>query len=164
VASDATAPVRGRRSEEVVVRIDEDTGRRLLAEADHGVLSTVHPSRGIDAVPVVFALDGDHLAVPVDRVKPKSAGRLQRERNLEHDPRAALLVDRWDADDWSALWWVRARLRWNSTPGADVESRLADHLADRYAQYVDRPFDRLLVFDVHAVTGWSASERPTHAH
>lgn len=143
------------------MKIDEDTARRLLAEAEHGVLSTVHASRGVDAVPVVFVLDADRLAVPVDRVKPKSVARLQRERNLELDPRATLLVDHWDRDDWSALWWVRAELRWNDVTDAEQESRLADLLAHRYGQYADHPFDRLLVFDVHAITGWSASHRPT---
>lgn len=143
------------------MKIDEVAARELLTDADHGVLSTAHTSRGVDAVPVVFALHDGHLAVPVDRVKPKAGGRLQRERNLELDPRAALLVDHWDAEDWSALWWVRAELRWDSAPPAELATELAERLARKHRQYADRPFDRLLVFEVHAVTGWTASERPT---
>ena len=41
-----------------------------------------------------------YVGVPIDQVKPKSSSRLQRERNLEADPRAALLVEHWNRDDW----------------------------------------------------------------
>ena len=94
------------------MRLAEDEARARLAAHDHGVLCTVHAERGVDAVPVVYAVDDDgFVGVPVDRVKPKASSRLQRERNLEADPRATLLVDHWDRDDWSRLWWVRAELR-----------------------------------------------------
>lgn len=68
------------------MRLASPQARQRLAAADHGVLCTVHHERGADAVPVVFAVIGDHLAVPIDRVKPKSTVRLQRERNLATDP------------------------------------------------------------------------------
>ncbi|CCI52929.1 MAG: pyridoxamine 5'-phosphate oxidase family protein [Tetrasphaera jenkinsii] len=74
------------------MRLAEDEARRRLAAYDHGVLGTTHRDRGADLVPVVFAIDGDHVAIPIDTVKPKSAGRLQRERNLAADPRATLLI------------------------------------------------------------------------
>lgn len=129
-----------------------------LVGGDHGVLSTLHPVRGVDAVPVVYALSPDgFVGIPVDRVKPKSSTRLQRVRNLEHDPRATLLVDHWDADDWTQLWWVRAALLWDADPPAEVEEALAALLADKYPQYADRPFERVLVFSVTGVSGWSAS-------
>src|SRR4029453_5613504 len=99
--------------------------RARLAAHDHGVLCTVHAERGVDAVPVVYAIDGDYLGVPVDRVKPKASTRLQRERNLEADPRATLLVDHWDPGDWSRLWWVRAELRWQGDADAGRVAALA---------------------------------------
>lgn len=130
---------------------------RLVAH-DHGVLCTVHAGRGVDAVPVVYAVDGDsYVGVPVDLVKPKSSLRLQRERNLEADPRATLLVDQWDGDDWSRLWWVRAELRWQGSGAAALEESLANGLAQRYPQYRDRPFARILVLRIVAVSGWAAS-------
>src|SRR5688500_8400451 len=126
------------------MRLAEDDARARLAAHDHGVLCTVHAERGVDAVPVVYAVDADgYLGVPVDRVKPKAAGRLQRERNLEADPRATLLVEHWDPADWSRLWWVRAELR--SETDTAREAALATRLADRYPQYRDQPFDRVLV-------------------
>ena len=112
--------------------------------------------RGVDAVPVVYAVDGGYVGVPIDRVKPKVSSRLQRERNLEADPRAMLLIDHWDRDDWSRLWWVRAQLRWE-----DVAARaaaLAGRLGERYRQYRDQPFDRVLVLRIARVTGWAAAE------
>ena len=139
------------------MRLAEDEARARLAAHDHGVLSTLHAERGVDAVPVVYVVDGDgFVGVPVDRVKPKASARLQRERNLEADPRATLLVDHWDRDDWSRLWWVRAELRWQSDAGDARAAALSGRLAERYAQYRDQPFDRVLVLRVVGVTGWAA--------
>lgn len=135
--------------------LDHRESRRRLQAHDHGVLSTRHDTRGVDAVPVVYAVTDDHVGIPIDVVKAKSATRLQRERNLAADPRAGLLVQHWDADDWSKLWWVRAQLRW-FTADPHLEGTLADVLADRYVQYRDRPFVRVLVFEVVDLNGWCA--------
>jgi Pyridoxamine 5'-phosphate oxidase len=131
-----------------------------VAAHDHGVLSTVHPERGVDAVPCVFAMIDGALGVPIDTVKPKAAAVLQRERNLAGDPRAALLVDHWDPRDWSQLWWVRVDLSWVASPADAQVDALASALCDRYPQYADRPFVRILVFRMGAVTGWSAESGP----
>lgn len=140
------------------VRLSEQDARARLAAAEHGVLATVHPDRGVDAVPVVYAADGSGwIGVPVDTVKPKASTRLQRQRNLEADPRATLLVEHWDRDDWSRLWWVRAELRWEEAPDPERVEDLADRLATTYPQYRDRPFASVLVLRVVAVTGWAAS-------
>ena len=139
------------------MRLPEHEARARLAAHDHGVLCTVHAERGVDAVPVVYAVDGDHVGIPVDRVKPKASTRLQRERNLEADPRATLLIDHWDRDDWSRLWWVRAELRFQD----GREEALAALLAERYAQYRDQPFTRVLVLRIVGVSGWAA-EGGTH--
>jgi PPOX class probable F420-dependent enzyme len=139
------------------MRLAEDEARARLAAHDHAILCTVHAGRGVDAVPVAYAMDEDgYVGVPVDLVKPKASSRLQRERNLEADPRATLLVEHWDPDDWSGLWWVRAELRWQGD-AADRAPALADRLAGRYPQYRDRPFSRVLVLRVVGVAGWAAS-------
>ncbi len=143
------------------MRLSADEARRRVAAHDHGILCTVHPERGVDAVPVAFALDADgYVGVPVDLVKPKASLRLQRERNLEADPRATLLVEHWDGDDWARLWWVRAELRWagEAASGGERAAALAARLAARYPQYRDQPFARVLVLQIVGVTGWSASK------
>lgn len=140
------------------MRLSREEGMGRLVGADHGILCTVHATRGVDAVPCVFAVDADgFVGIPVDRVKPKSSNRLQRERNLESDSRATLLVEQWDRDDWSRLWWVRASLQWEPDPGAEREEGLAALLAERYEQYRDRPFDRVHVLRLVEVAGWAAS-------
>lgn len=140
------------------MKLTEVEARTRLAAQDHGILCTVHAERGADAVPVAFALSEDgYVGVPIDLVKPKASLRLRREQNLEADPRATLLVEHWDRNDWSRLWWVRAELRWQG-PSADArEADLADQLARRYPQYRDKPFARVLVLRVVGVTGWAAS-------
>jgi len=140
------------------MRLTEDEALARLVAHDHGILCTVHPERGVDAVPVSYAVDDDrYLTVPIDRVKPKTSRQLQRERNLEADPRATLLVEHWDRDDWSRLWWVRAELRWQRDVGEDREAALALRLAARYPQYRGQPFTRMLVLRMIRVTGWAGS-------
>jgi PPOX class probable F420-dependent enzyme len=129
----------------------------LLISAEHGVLATVHPLRGVDTVPVCFVADPSTVAVPVDLVKPKSSTRLQRVVNLEGDPRASLLCDRWDGRDWSRLWWVRASLR--LVPGPDDGAEQFESLLRaKYPQYVDRSFAAVLRFTIVDLTGWSGAE------
>jgi hypothetical protein len=144
------------------MRLSEDEARARLTDHDHGVLCTVHPTRGVDAVPVVYAVDEDgYVGVPIDRVKPKSSSRLQRERNLVADPRATLLIEHWDPNDWSRLWWVRAGLTWQGDDPVGRDSDLAERLSRRYPQYRDQPFSRVLVLRIVALTGWAgADHRP----
>mgnify|MGYP000552978996 CR=1 FL=1 len=137
------------------MRLGEAHALERLAAYDHGVLATVHPRRGVDAVPVVYAVDDGHVGIPVDRVKPKASTRLQRELNLEADPRATLLVDHWDPVDWSRLWWVRAELRW--VDSVERVGRLGELLEERYPQYAGRPFEKVLVLRVERLTGWQAA-------
>jgi hypothetical protein len=128
--------------------------QELLRHSDHGVLGTVHRSRGVDAVPVCFAVDGMRVAVPVDLVKPKSSPVLQRERNLDEDPRAVLLCDHWDPTDWSRLWWVRASMT-RITAGPEDRRELGSLLGRKYPQYEHQPFADLMVFRITELSGWS---------
>lgn len=139
------------------MRLTPDEARARLAAHVHGILCTVHTERGPDPVPAVYALDDDgFVGVPIDRVKPKSSSRLQRERNIEADPRASLLVEHWDAADWARLWWVRAELRREDDPSRAQVDGLAARLARAVPQYADQPFDRLLVLRLVRVTGWAS--------
>lgn len=138
------------------MKLAADEARARLVAHDHGVLCTLHAARGVDAVPVVYTVDeDDHVGVPIDTVKAKSSTRLQRERNLASDPRATLLVEQWDRDDWSQLWWARAELRFEADE-THLQESLALDLAARYPQYRDQPFSRVLVFRIVGVSGWTA--------
>lgn len=141
------------------MKLTEAESRARLQAVLHGVLCTVHPTRGVDAVPVVYASDGEWVGIPVDTVKAKSSTRLQRQRNLEVDPRATLLVEQWDEHDWSQLWWVRGELRFEPDPDAQRIANLASLLVAGVSQYRDRPFATIVVLRVVTVTGWAATPR-----
>ena len=138
------------------MRLKGDRCEQLLHRSDHGVLATLHPGRGVDAVPACFVVVGRGLAVPLDRVKPKDSEDLQRTRNLDRDPRAALLCEHWDARDWSKLWWVRASLVRVATDTAR-NSEFESLLRRKYPQYEDQDFAGLLSFRITGMAGWAAS-------
>lgn len=141
------------------MKLSPDEARSRLSGHVHGVMCTLHPERGPDPVPAVYAVTDDgHVGVPIDTVKPKARDRLQREDNLEADRRAALLVEHWDAEDWSRLWWVRADLENVPDPSQEVLDDLRARLARTVPQYADQPFHRVVVCRIVRVTGWAASE------
>ena len=141
------------------MRLSKDEAGARLASQVHGVVCTMHPERGPDPQPAVYAVSADgHVGVPIDTIKPKASSRLRREDNLEADPRGALLVEHWDADDWSRLWWVRADLEHVPDPPQALLDELADKLSRTVPQYADKPFHRVLVCRIADITGWSASE------
>lgn len=135
--------------------LDADTCRVRLATADHGVLATVDDDGRPHAVPVCFVIVGDHLVVPVDTVKPKSTISLRRSTNIAETGRAALLVERWDPDDWSQLWWVRADLVATELDN-DARAQAADLLRARYRQYHGATFAALLTLQIDRLSGWGA--------
>ena len=138
------------------MHLDKAEALRRATAADHGVLATLNATSGADLVPACFAIEDGWLAVPVDAVKPKGSTALARIRNLQRDPRATLLVERWDADDWSRLWWVRLSLV-RAEARSDLVTRLESGLRARYPQYAAAPFVELLTFRIDHIGGWSAS-------
>ena len=136
--------------------MDDVEARQRFAGARVARLATVRPDGSPHLVPCTFAVDGDVVYTVVD-AKPKRHQRLQRLVNLRHDPRCALLVDRYD-EDWSQLWWVRA-----DGDATVLEEPPADHpglarLADRYAPYREQPpGGPLLIVTVRRWSGWSAT-------
>jgi len=138
------------------MKLDVEVARARMTAADHAVLCTTHDVRGVDAVPVCFSVAADLVAIPVDTIKPKRSTRLQRVRNLERDPRAALLCEHWDGRDWSQLWWVRASMTRSAVDDATRED-LAQLLRAKHPQYESAPFAQLVIFRISEITGWSAT-------
>jgi PPOX class probable F420-dependent enzyme len=133
--------------------LDSGTCIERLQAADHGVLATLHAVRGVDAVPVVFAMQSRRILIPVDTVKPKRSTALQRIRNLEADPRCALLVEHYSAD-WDQLWWVRAHGR---AEIRDVNPSVLEALAFRHPRYrVAGSIVSVVTLTLESVTGWTA--------
>jgi PPOX class probable F420-dependent enzyme len=138
------------------VHLDTDEAMRRAIAADHGVLATLNKTHGAVLVPACYAIEGDRLAIPIDSVKPKGSTALGRVRNLEQDPRASLLVEHWDAADWSRLWWVHLLLV-RTQEDDEVVASLARGLSERYPQYRDAPFIDVLTFRIERIGGWEAS-------
>ncbi|MEZ5096159.1 MAG: hypothetical protein R2731_08525 [Nocardioides sp.] len=139
------------------MRLDEDAARSRLTAQVHGVLCTLHPTRGRDPQPVVYAVSAGHVGVPIDRVKPKSSTRLQREDNLAADPRGALLVEHWELEDWSRLWWVRAELEHLAHPPTALVDELAEPARPHGRSVRRQALPRILVCRIVGVTGWDAA-------
>jgi PPOX class probable F420-dependent enzyme len=111
--------------------------------------------RGPRLVPVTFAWHQGRVVWAVDEVKPKRGRDLRRIRDLEADPRVALLADHYD-DDWSRLWWVELQ-----GSASVLEDRAAgtalDALAARYPAYrTARPPGPVVAIVPERWAWWSA--------
>jgi PPOX class probable F420-dependent enzyme len=137
--------------------VNEARARELLSGARVARLATVARDGRPRLVPITFVLAGDVLYHAVDD-KPKATRRLARLDDLAAEPRAAVLADHY-AEDWSALWWVRAdgRARVLRAVREREASRALDLLAERYGQYRERrPAGPVVALDVERITGWAA--------
>lgn len=117
-------------------------------------LATTNADGTPHIVPVVFALDGETAWTAVDE-KPKSAMALRRLDNVRARPQLSLLVDHY-ADDWSALWWVRADGNGTVLDAAEAGDGLAILVA-KYEEYQRRPPPGpVLRVDIIRWVSWSA--------
>lgn len=117
------------------------------------MLATVDAEGVPHVVPVCFTVVDETVVVPVDDVKAKSGRRLRRLENVEATGRAALLVEEWDAHDWSRLWWVRA----DCSIGQVDRTRAEEGLRRAYRQYELATFGDLLALRVERLVGWTAT-------
>jgi PPOX class probable F420-dependent enzyme len=156
--------------------VDPEVMRQRLAEARVGYLATVRaaampraaradaPSGDVEVaphvVPCCFALDDEaaHLYTLVDEVKPKRTRALQRLANVRAHPRASLVVDHYDDEDWTQLWWVRVDGRARVVDQGPEHLRAAELLAAKYAPYRDDasrpPPGAALVIDLDRWAAW----------
>jgi len=112
-------------------------------------LATVTADGAPHLVPVVFAVREGTAYTAVDG-KPKSTQQLKRLANIAANPRVSLLVDHY-ADDWAALWWIRADGRAEVTD--DDLGR--DLLRAKYPQYQSVSLDGpVIAIEVLRWTSW----------
>ncbi|MGO9342124.1 MAG: pyridoxamine 5'-phosphate oxidase family protein [Acidimicrobiales bacterium] len=138
------------------MELDESACIARLGSTGHGVLATVHPKRGVDVVPVVFALDGRRIVIPIDTIKQKRSTDLQRSKNLRADPRCALVVEHY-SEDWDDLWWVRVHANGSDCPDVALEAA-RDLLAATHPRYsTEGSIAAALILDPTAVSGWAAA-------
>ena len=144
----------------MALKLTASEARRRFGTALVARLATVGPAGQPHLVPITFALDGDFIYTIVD-AKPKTTTDLRRLRNIEADPRIAVLADHYE-DDWDALWWARADgLATILRDPTDLTGPL-ELLAARYRQYrADPPGGPLIRIHAERWTGWTgASSSP----
>ena len=131
--------------------------RRFLLSRRVGYLATADAACAPHVVPVCFAAAAHSIYITIDE-KPKTVAgaALKRLRNIAQNPRAALLVDRYDDADWSRLAWLMVR------GPADILEQGSEHdeaqelLRGRYPQLRAMALDALPVIRIRIerVTGW----------
>jgi PPOX class probable F420-dependent enzyme len=133
--------------------MDERERRARLGDARVGHLATVTARGEPHVVPCCFAVDGDTVYTAVD-AKPKSTRAVRRVANVEANPVASLVVDRYD-DDWTKLWWVRVDGASRIVSG-DAAIAHALVLRAKYDQYgavaIDGP---VIAIDITRWRSWS---------
>ena len=130
-----------------------------LGEARVGRLATVRPDGSPHVVPFVFAIVRDRddlLAFWAVDDKRKEHRTVQRLTNIQANASIEFVVDGYD-DDWSELWWVRAKGHARVVSSPEERTRAIAALTAKYRQYeVTPPTDTVIAIEVDRVTGWSA--------
>jgi len=140
--------------------VDAQTIRGRLEAARVARLATAGEDARPHLVPIVFALEGERIYFAVDS-KPKRTRDLRRLANIAANPRVSVLVDHYDDDDWSRLWWVRADGAAHLVTEAREADDALDALARKYPQYRHaRPPGPVVAIAVDRMTGWEAAANP----
>ena len=111
-----------------------DQQRRFLAGQRVARLATADAAGRPHVVPICYALRGNTVYFTIDEKPKKRPGaRLKRLANLQENPSAALVVDRYD-EDWSRLGWVMVRGRADILESGPEHDRAQATLRARYPQ------------------------------
>ncbi len=134
----------------------EQAARERVRDARVGRLATVRDDGRPHVVPCCYALIDDSVFTAVD-AKPKSTTALQRLANIAAVPYASLVVDHYDDDDWTSLWWVRVDGSAAIVDDEPTRERALDALAMKYEQYRDaRPRGAVVELRIEQWRWWSA--------
>lgn len=140
-----------------------DREREYVETARVGRLATADGEGRPHAVPVCFALVDGHVVTAIDE-KPQRVGpdALRRSRDIEANPRVALVVDHY-TEEWSRLGWVQIRgTATHCTPDAASHSSGVDALRRKYDQYATHDLDSrpLIRISPGSVRSWGCLDRP----
>jgi len=105
----------------------------------------------------VFVFEGDTIYTPIDHKRTRTR-RLQRLRNIEANPDAAVLVDHY-SESWDECWWLRLRGRGRILQGGEEFEHARGLLTARYQQYTDAAqIGPVIAIDIDEWMGWQARE------
>jgi PPOX class probable F420-dependent enzyme len=134
--------------------MNSEDARARFADARVARLATADAAGRPHLVPIAFAVAGETIYSAVD-AKPKRTRALRRLANVRANPAVSLLVDHWEEEDWSRLWWVRADGFGRVLAPEDPEARRAvELLRERYPR--QRADGEVLAVAVERWSGWSA--------
>lgn len=135
--------------------------RAFLERARRAHLATASGDGAPHVVPVCFALLDDVTLVFAIDDKPKAPGRrLKRLRNLDENPRFALVVDHWD-ENWSRLGYVLVSGRAGELGDPARRTLALQALRARYPQYVAMGLDErhaIVALTIEGVHPWGRLE------
>lgn len=107
-------------------------------------------------VPICYALLEDSVYFTIDEKPKKQQGnRLKRLQNLSDNPKAALVVDRYE-EDWSRLGWVMIQGRAEILETGQKHDLAQARLRERYPQLLAMRLDELPVVAIRIdhVSSW----------
>lgn len=136
-----------------------DEQRRFLETNRVARLATADATGQPHVLPICYAIVDDRLCFSIDE-KPKRRGKkLKRLANLEANPEAAVVIDRYD-EDWSKLAWVMIRGSAEILADGDRHDRAQHVLRERYPQLRTMRIDDLPVvaIAIDRVTSWGRLE------
>jgi PPOX class probable F420-dependent enzyme len=139
-----------------MVRIDKQA-RGFLERQRLAHLATADATGAPHVIPICFSLVGETLYVAIDE-KPKRGDpmKLRRLRNIAETRRVAIVVDRYDDQDWSRLGFVLVRgIARVLTDGLEHE-RAVGALRLKYVQYRAMALENrpVIAADIERVTTW----------
>jgi PPOX class probable F420-dependent enzyme len=119
--------------------------KAIIDKARIARLATVDSKSKPHLVPVVFAFDGEHYYIPIDKKtkqEPCKPEKLKRVKNIQTNPNIALLIDEYN-EDWTKLYFVMIQGRASLISNMKEEQqnvlllleRAHKLLSDKYQQY-----------------------------
>ena len=136
--------------------------RRFLEAQRVARFASIDPAGRPHVVPICYALLGETVCFTIDR-KPKRSpgGKLKRLANLEANPFAALVVDRYD-EDWSRLGWVMLRGPAEILASGPEHDRAQGRLRARYPQLAQMQIAELpvVLIRIETVSSWGCLDVP----
>lgn len=115
---------------------------KLLLDARTGHLATADAQGAPHIIPVCYAFDGQAIYSVLDQ-KPKrtALARLKRVRNIQSNPKVALVIDHY-AEDWRRLWYVLVHGDALLVEAGQEQAAAVRLLREKYRQYQSMEIDQ----------------------
>lgn len=128
---------------------------RFLESGRVAHLATADRAGMPHVVPVCYAVEGGRLYITIDEKPKRRPQSLKRLANILENPKAAIVVDRWD-EDWARLGWVMLRGAAEILREGPEHARAQALLKSRYPQLLPMALEGLpvIALRVERVASW----------